>query len=71
MFQEWNEIETLDLSSFKTENVINMDSLFCGCKKLKIIKGLENFITKNSTYMASYFFNCNKLEILDMSNLIL
>ena len=37
MFNACNSLTNLDLSSFNTENVINMESIFEGCDNLKIL----------------------------------
>ena len=70
MFHNCEELEILDLSNFDTTNVINMDSMFKGCIKLKEIKGINKFNTNNVNNMKSMFQNCKELENLDLSNFI-
>ena len=55
MFQDCEEIESLDLSNFDTSNVTNMAFLFNNCNNLKEIKGLNNFITTKVTDFQSMF----------------
>ena len=55
MFQDCEEIESLDLSNFDTSNVTNMAFLFNNCNNLKEIKGLNNFITTKVTDFQSKF----------------
>ena len=43
MFQSCNELEYWDLSNFNISNVIDKDSIFSGCNKLKQIIGSEKF----------------------------
>ena len=66
MFQECEEIESLDLSNFDTSNVTNMAFLFNNCNNLKEIKGLNNFITTKVTDFQSMFQWCFKLEYIDL-----
>jgi surface protein len=50
MFNYWNYLETLDMASWNTTNLTNMDSMFRGCKKLTTLD-LSNFDTSNVTNM--------------------
>ena len=68
MFQNCKEIEYLDLSKFKTSNIIDMHLMFYGCHKLKEIKGIDNFNTFNVTNMKAMFQECYELNYLDLSN---
>ena len=56
------------LKNFNTENVTDMNNMFCGCKNLEKIKFPNNFNTKNVTNMKSMFCGCNRLFNLDSSN---
>ena len=60
MFQSCSELEYLDLSNFNISNVIDKESIFSGCNKLKQIKGGEKFNTpqkniKNETSSSLTF----------------
>ena len=68
MFNQCNEIESINLSSFDTSNVVDMCYLFTNCHKLKEIKGIDKFNTKNVTNMRGMFQLCNELLYLDLSN---
>ena len=68
MFSECNELEYLDLSTFNTSKITNMEGLFNNCNKLKKIKGLNNFNTSNVINMVKMFQSCTELEYLDLSN---
>ena len=50
-------LEELNLSSFNTENVINMGYMFFGCESLKIIN-FSDFNTKNVVDMGSFISGC-------------
>jgi len=68
MFQLCKELEYLDLTNFITDNVTDMCWMFCGCYKLKEIKGVNNFNTILVNNMNSMFQYCQELEYLDLSN---
>ena len=68
MFQFCLELVNLDLSKFKTPNVIDISFMFGNCNKLKKIKGLNKFNTINVTDMRNMFVNCSELEYLDLSS---
>ena len=65
---ECSNLISIDLSSFNTENVTDMEDLFNGCIKLKEIKGLNNLITNKVLNMIGMFSECNEIEYLDLSN---
>ena len=56
----------LDLSSFNTQNVTNMSSMFHYCKSLTL--DLSSFNTSKVTSMRSMFSDCKSLTSLDISN---
>ena len=68
MFNECYVLSNLDLSNFKTDNVINISWMFNKCYKLKEIKGLNKFNTGKVTDMSGMFQECNLLENIDLSN---
>ena len=57
----------LDLSSFNTQNVTNMNSMFYNCVNLNNLD-LSFFNTKNVTDMRYMFYNCVNLNNLDLSS---
>ena len=60
----------LDVSSWNTDNVTNMECMFSNCYNL-ISLDLSNFNTNNVTNMNSMFDGCINLERLDLSNFII
>ena len=51
------------ISSFDTNNVINMNKMFHGCSSLKEIN-LSNFNNDDEPYMRGMFFGCsNEIKI--------
>lgn len=67
MFAICPNLESLDLSSFKTDNVISMGSMFSGCSSLTKLD-LRSFKTDNVTDMTFMFCNCTSLTDLDVSS---
>ncbi len=68
MFENCENLEKLDLTSFDTSNVKDMTCMFANCKNLKEIIFGENFDTSKVTSMRRMFQGCNNLETLDLSN---
>ena len=64
MFYHCNEIESIDLSSFNTENVKDMNHMFYYCFNLKNIK-LPFFNTENELNMKYMFSFCSSIKSLD------
>ena len=67
MFKDGNFIY-IDLSSFDTQNVTNMQEMFYGCKNLINID-LSSLNTQNVTNMQDMFHNCFNLINIDFSSL--
>ena len=68
MFNNYYELESLDLSNFDTSKVIDFKKMFAHCKKLKQIKGINKFITSQAININGMFLNCNELIYLNVSN---
>lgn len=66
MFSATN-ITSLDLTSFNTSNVTNMERMFFCCGELKNVN-LSSFNTHNVTNMSWMFDGCLSLENIDVSN---
>ena len=75
MFQGCKELEYLDLSNFKTENVIDMSYMFNECNKLKYLnllnfsmncetKNMLRFNSKNNCKFITNDKDLNKLYSL-------
>ena len=66
-FYDASKLTTIDgLANLKTDNVVNMESMFCNCFVLAHID-LSGFNTENVTNMASMFSGCQNLKSLDLS----
>lgn len=65
-FQNCNSLKEIDLSSFNTSNVTNMNSLFSNCYALLTLD-VTSFDTSNVTNMANMFTNSRTTD-LDLSN---
>ena len=65
MFASNSSLETLDLSSFDTEELTDIGSMFAGCTNLTSI----NFDNWHPTLydFVGVFYNCNKLVSLNLS----
>ena len=61
-------LQSLDLSSFKTQNVTNMSFMFYGCNNLQSLD-LSSFNTQNVTNMSYMFYGCYNLKSLNLSSL--
>ena len=60
-------LTNIDFSNFNTQNVVNMSSMFDGCKSLRSLD-LSNFNTQNVVNMIRMFEGCESLRSLDLSN---
>ena len=67
MFKDCKSLKYLDVSSFNTNNAIEMASMFYNNYNL-ISLDLSSFNTDKVTTMAGMFYNCSKLMSLDLSN---
>jgi len=67
MFYKCFSLNSIDLSSFNTNNVTNMSYMFSGCSSLKSIN-LSSFNTNNVTNMSEMFFDCSSLKSIDLSS---
>ena len=66
MFSGCSNITEIDLSKFKTIDVICMSNMFSGCSSL-ISLNLSNIDTSGVTIMDSVFQSCSNLISLDLS----
>ena len=62
-----DKLETLNISSWDTSNVIGMAFMFSGCSNLRELD-LSNFNTSNVIDMREMFNGCKNLTELDLSN---
>ena len=67
MFYKCSNITNIDLSLFKSKNVMDMNSMFCLCQNLTSIN-LSDFDTKKVSQMQLLFQGCCNLTSLDLSS---
>lgn len=67
MFSSCTSLETLDLSSFNTEKVTNMVTMFENSKHLRSLKLPKGFIGSSVTNLKATFIGCESLTELDLS----
>ena len=67
LFQNCDNLTSLDVSNFNTSKVTNMSYMFSDCKKLTTLD-VSNFNTSNVTNMNNMFNYCSKLTTLDLSD---
>ena len=67
LFDGYESITELDLSSFDTSKVWTMHSMFKNCKSLQRLN-LSSFDTSGTYNMAFMFENCESLKRLDLSH---
>ena len=60
MFYNCGSLKSLDLSSFKTEKVTDMECMFQGCSLLTSLD-LRTFNAANASYTYGMFDHCPKL----------
>ena len=61
MFRECSSLQSINLSSFNTTNVKNMECMFCECSSLQSID-LSSFNTINAEDMGWMFWGCSSLK---------
>ena len=61
-----DKIVSIDLSRFDKSKIINIKSLFKGCKSLKQID-LSDLQTSSITDMSNLFSDCESLDIIDLT----
>lgn len=66
LFQDCNQLESVSLTSFKTDRLKNADYLFYGCSALKSVD-LTNFDVTSVTSMIGMFSGCSSLRTLDLA----
>ena len=62
MFYNCKSLKSINLSSFNTNNVTDMNEMFSGCESLESID-LSSFNTNNVTNMNGMFYGCESLKI--------
>ena len=67
MFVGCSQLTTLNLSTFNTQNVLDMEQLFRDCNGLTSLN-VSNFNISNVINMTSMFRGCSSLTNLNLSN---
>ena len=67
MFSDMENVISIDLEEFYTDNTTNFGYMFQSCKNLEKIN-LSNLNTSKASYMGSLFASCSKLKELDISH---
>lgn len=68
LFQHYTYVEEIRMNgNFHTENVMDMQSMFSGCKSLTNLD-MSGFDTSRVTDMRYMFFDCESLTSLDVSS---
>ena len=67
LFSHCSGLTSLDLSSFETKNVYNMEAMFYDCSSLESLD-LSMFDMSNVRLMSGMFNKCSSLTTLDLSN---
>ena len=67
MFEQCENMVSLDLRTFDTSNVTNMGSMFEDCGKLRHVK-IAGFNTASVTTFSCMFYKCAALEEVDVAN---
>ena len=65
MFYGCSSLENLDLSSFDTFSVMNMEMLFYECASLTSLE-ISNFKTTNANNLKFMFYKCSSLTSLNL-----
>jgi len=66
MFWSCFNLESINLLSFNTKNVLDMCWLFYDCQKLTKIN-LSSFQVDNVSSQSSMFYGCNELKEITLS----
>ena len=69
MFYGCNNITSIDLSSFNSQNVTNMSGMFYGCSNLSKID-FYSFDTQKVLNMSGMFAGCSNLTDIDLTSFI-
>ncbi len=67
LFFGLKNLQSLDLSSFNTQNVTSMSFMFFKCENIQNLD-LSSFNTQNVTNMSYMFQECKNLQNLDLSS---
>ena len=66
LFCQFKKVRVIDITGWDTTYVTDMAFMFCGCSKLREIKGIENLKISNCTNFKSMFYNDSQLQSLNI-----
>lgn len=66
-FRNCESLESLDLSTMNSENVMTMDSMLYNCKKLQSLTFGGKFSTRHVSSTVAMFMGCRILRTIDVS----
>lgn len=69
MFGSCSNLQSVDLSSWKSSKVTTVHDMFASCGNLKTVKIGTGFDTSNVTDFTSMFYRCYNLESVDLENI--
>ena len=67
LFEDFENVEIIDLTYLDTSQVTDMGRMFYDCSSLTNIN-LSDFDTSQVTYMSSMFYGCSSLTNINLSN---
>lgn len=67
LFEDYDKIESLDLTGWDTSRIETFDEMFCGCENLKNVRGIEDLDVSRAYDFNLMFYNCICLENIDLS----
>ena len=67
MFFNCKNLDSINLSNFNTDNIINLSGMFYGCSNLTNLD-LSGFNTKNVIDMSNLFHSCKRLLYVNLYN---
>ena len=67
MFADLENVISIDLKNFYTDNTMNFGYMFQNCINLENLN-ISNLDTSKATYVGSLFMNCKSLKELDVSH---
>ena len=69
LFYGCSSLTQVDVSNWNTNNVKDMQYLFCGCSSLQSVGDLSNWDVSKVNYMQRMFYDCKNLQSVgDLSN---
>lgn len=67
LFEDYDKIESLDLTGWDMTDVRTFTGMFDGCTNLKSIRGIEDWNVNDAYNFYEMFNECRSLETIDLS----